>query len=148
MTDNVNPEECQILRSLLERKFEGEKLRSGQEMQIAEHVSNCHGCASWEIQNSEILAFTRAMPQFDVPEALTQQIIAAAQTFEAKSKRLSVSSPPLLLFAAIFGTLILAATSFDNPDSWSSWAVCFGVMFIIKQLLSSQGASAKQLRHG
>ncbi len=148
MANNLDPEDCKLLRTLIERKYEGEKLRTGQELQIAEHVSQCKPCAHWEMQTRQIVSFTQALPEFDVPEALTQQIIAAAQTFDAKSKSLSVSSPPLLLIAAISGTLILAATSFDNADSWGSWAVCFGVMFVIKQLLSAQKTQTKQLRHG
>jgi hypothetical protein len=80
----------------------------------------------------------KSMPQFDVPERLTQNIMAAVQAEPVPDNgRMPFSM--LSGFAALAAAL-LVWTSFDTGIGWASWAVSVIVLWLFKLLFESGDA--------
>jgi hypothetical protein len=93
-----------------------------------EHLDKCVDCVSWAEQTTDLLAMARSMPQFDVAEALTQNILAEVKAEQeiGETRKLGI----------LLGILAAAASAFIIMDSDSlygcvSWAISLAVVVAI-----------------
>jgi hypothetical protein len=76
-----------------------------------------------------------SMPQFDVPERLSQNIMAAVEAEHAEANR-GLRASTLVAFAALAGVMLIW-NSFDTSAGWISWCVSIPVLWLFKLLFES-----------
>ncbi len=134
MNDSKN-DECALFRLDFEkRRGEEPGPDTGISEQGKKHADSCVACHKWAFEMESLLDMSAALPQFDVPEALTQQILAAVET-ERKMPRMS--QYPLVLPLSIIGAAaLLTVLPFDSLEGMLSWGIGLAAMVLLKGLLS------------
>ncbi|HEY9870535.1 MAG TPA: hypothetical protein V6D08_15325 [Candidatus Obscuribacterales bacterium] len=139
---------CNKIRQLLDQELdEGESsLNGAARQQTAAHLESCGACRLWYRQAGEVLRTGRAMTQFDVPEALTQRIIAAVEQ-ERKERASAVPAAVMLVVVAgAMGLLILDST--ESMSGLFSWLIGLVAMAVVKLLVCQVQETDKKLKQG
>ena len=100
-----------------------------------------------EMQNfdEELVKMAAAMPQFDVPEELTQKILAAAELegIQRKPRWQSIAA----LTALVLGFIaVLCMDSFESVWGLMSWLLCVPAMFALQALIAAPQGQEHGLR--
>lgn len=127
---------CNEFQVLIDRKQDGLDLISEQEQAfIDEHGNSCISCQQWLTQTAEITNLAMSLPQFDIPEALTQSILRSVNNERKLSSSFErISWVPLSVVALLSIVLTMPL------DSWSgllSWFIGFAGVYGLKILLNS-----------
>lgn len=104
---------------------------------VDKHLKECSSCNVWSRQMNEIVTVASGMPQFDVPESLTQSVLKAVEAEGAH--RANVFSGANIL-QALFGIAVVAIMMFEAAEDFGgliSWAVGLGIVYSITLLVSS-----------
>lgn len=135
---------CNRVRQLLDQELdEGESwLDSAARQETAAHLESCGACRVWYRQAGEVLKTARAIAQFDVPEALTQRIIAA---IEQKSRDGALAVPAALMLVIVAGAMgLLILDSTESLTGLFSWLVGLVSMSLVKVLVC-KGRETEQM---
>lgn len=101
-----------------------------------EHKRDCRTCNAWAAQSLQIMDLAADMPQFDVPEALTQRILNAVELERA------VAPPPVPIFvwpsAVLLAGLLLTAVPFETADGLLSWVCGIGALALVQFLVCTK----------
>ncbi len=95
-----------------------------------DHKEACEGCRAWATQMSAIDDAVSAMPQFDVPEALTQRIMQSVESQPAGANSWLLLAALSLLSVAAF--VYLGLYSLDSPQGWIVSVISILSMAILK----------------
>src|SRR2546430_1353960 len=68
--------DCQTFRENFDI---GSDISREQASEVVDHAARCAPCAAWKGQMLEVLNMAAGLPQYDVPLALTGQIMAAIE---------------------------------------------------------------------
>jgi hypothetical protein len=128
---------CNLFRLLILRKLDGERFSDSDSRQLKQHLQYCSSCCAFERTEHSILSFAISIPQFDVPEALTQKILVSINTQRPTPVFLNMTAVILPI------TLLVAALVWDyeNPAAVMSWVIGFTAMFGLKRFLVSENFS-------
>lgn len=85
-------DECLNLRRVADEPESG--------AQFHKHMEGCGACKQWHAQNQEIVSMVGALPQFDVSEALTQNVLAAVAAQPRKQAAPNLMTPVALVAVA------------------------------------------------
>lgn len=125
---------CNQARDLL-----GQNLaRDGEvNVDVQMHLKACSSCSAWSHQMNEIATVASSLPQFDVSEALTQNILNAVEADSAHEKSGSMGwLMPALVFAAV--SILFVIETHESVGGIISWAAGLAVMYSISILVSSR----------
>ncbi|MBA3858334.1 MAG: hypothetical protein C0507_15625 [Cyanobacteria bacterium PR.3.49] len=101
------------------------------------HLKDCKGCNVWSQQVGEIVAMASSMPQFDVSEALTQNIMKAVDSEPAHQTSVLSGAN---LFQMLFGLAVVAIMMVEAAEDINglvAWAIGLGVVYSINLLVRS-----------
>ena len=108
---------------------------SAEQLLVAEqHIRNCAQCETWRNQVNAITIAAKDMTFFDVPEALTQRIMADVQEVSSSSS-LTVRTLILSCVVIAASVCVFSFESFDTVDGVISWLLGFVVLFGFKYLI-------------
>lgn len=98
------------------------------------HLLGCKDCRTWFNQSRQIVQLSKELPQYDVPEALTQKILQAVSAQQSPS--LFVIDVKLVVAAALTIALAIFAfpDTFENVEGCVSWLVSFSIILVVKLL--------------
>ncbi len=99
-----------------------------------QHIRNCAQCDTWRSQVNVIAAAAKDMTFFDVPEALTQRIMADVQETSVSS---ALTMRTLILSCAVIAAsvCVFSFESFDTVNGVISWLIGFVILFGFKYLI-------------
>lgn len=105
-----------------------------QESKLRAHENSCQSCRLWSQQTANIMQLAKTLPQFDVPQALTQRIMQSVDT--ASSSMIGIENIFLLPLSLISAAIFITATPVDSLEGIISW--CLGIfgLLLLKLLLS------------
>lgn len=101
------------------------------------HVKACSSCNVWSHQMGELVAMSSSMPQFDVSEALTQNILKAVESEPAHQTSLSSAAN---LVQTLFGLAVVAIMMVEAAEDFNgliAWGIGLGVVYSINLLVKS-----------
>ncbi|HEY9784068.1 MAG TPA: hypothetical protein V6D17_01615 [Candidatus Obscuribacterales bacterium] len=123
--------ECRDFRERFEGRLSpGNELSEGEIRVIEAHREECITCQQWASATEDLIAKVSSMPQFDVPEAVTQRIMQSVNAQPAYGDHLA----RVLFF--VVGALV-AFLVFESGESLAgllSWAIGLGLMGSLKFL--------------
>ena len=99
------------------------------------HVAECASCQRYKVQSDDIVAMSAQLPQFDVSEQITQNIMAAVG-----SERRTPAAGHYGLLIPVGVACIAAAITVLPVDSWeglASTAVGVVGLVLLKMLISN-----------
>ena len=99
-----------------------------------QHIRNCVPCETWRSQVNVIAAAAKEMTSFDVPESLTQRIMADVQETSSNSA-LSLRIVILSCVVIAASVSVFSVESFDTMDGVVSWMIGFVMLFGFKYLI-------------
>jgi predicted anti-sigma-YlaC factor YlaD len=139
---------CNMVRQLLDQELDqGESSLDGAARQeTAAHLQSCGACRLWYRQAGEVLRTARAMTQFDVPEALTQRIIAAAEKDRKERASAVPAAVMLVVVAGAVSMLILDST--ESITGLFSWLIGLVAMALVRGLVCQAQETEKKLKRG
>lgn len=119
---------------------------SAEQLLAAEqHIRVCRECETWRNQVNAIVATAQAVPEFDVPEALTQRILGDVQ--EASSGNAATVRTLVLSGVVLISAICVFSSdsidSFDTVNGAITWLLGFLVLFGLKLLIQ-----ISEKRHG
>lgn len=122
-------DECLNLRRLADEPENG--------AQFHKHMESCDACKQWHVQNQEIVSMVGVLPQFDVSEALTQNILTAVA--EQPRKRVvptNLLTPVALVAAAVCCTVL----PIDSLEGFLACGVGMIGLYVVYLLVKSAPA--------
>lgn len=102
---------------------------------VADHMQACISCQDWHQQSTDMITMARSLPQFDVSERLTQNIlseVAAIDRARPQHLRWLVYSVVLTVFVAT----VLVIDAAESVWGIGSWIIGLATMIGIKLLIS------------
>lgn len=98
-----------------------------------EHKRQCQPCCTWVTQSIQIVQLTAEMPQFDVPEALTQRILTAVEL----EKNVARTAMPIYVWpsAALIAGVMLTALPYESAEGLLSWGCGLMALVVVKFLV-------------
>lgn len=134
MNDSKN-NECESFRLAFEKSKSGEGNICDPETEpLQSHAANCAACRQWSLQIDSLCDLSAALPQFDVPEALTQAILQSVET-ERRLPRLA-QYPVMAPIAVALALALLTVLPFDSLEGIMSWGIGLSAMVLFKALLT------------
>jgi len=137
--DELRKENCQQVRELLSTALEAEgQSLAGLNVEgepVEKHMEMCAPCQKWKAHTEDIVDVARSMPQFDVAEHLTQNILSTVAS-EQQSKQRQLS---WIVYAAAMISFLYVMVIIDGSESvWGmgSWLVGLLTMLGLKMLVS------------
>ncbi len=124
--------DCNQARDMLSSSL----ARESTDTNVDVHLKECSSCNAWAHQMKEIETMASSMAQYDVPEALTQNILKAVDAEAAHGKAVS----PSMLLGGIFAVLMAAIFVIETHESVGgviSWMVGLALMYSVSLLVSS-----------
>lgn len=100
---------------------------------LESHASACPDCQHWRRENADLIGAIRVMPQFDVPEHLTQRILANVDS-QTRHQATNALLVPAVVAA---GALAVTVAPLDSIEGFAASAVCIVLMFVVHQLLKT-----------
>jgi len=139
--DRAEHETCEKFRFLYDVTRDQDE-RSPDLDAVNLHFAGCAHCRRWREQTDKLLYLARGLPQFDVPEAATQKILAAVKSerrYPVLVETFVLVPMSLIIFAAT-----LVAIPVDSVDGACSWIVgaliVSGLGFIRKGAMNERAA--------
>ncbi len=137
--DDINARKCTAIRGLLSDCIEEESsvwnaMETDGES-VADHMQACISCQDWHQQSTDMITMARSLPQFDVSERLTQNIlseVAAIDRARPQHLRWLVYSVVLTVFVAT----VLVIDAAESVWGIGSWIIGLATMIGIKLLIS------------
>lgn len=137
--DSGGASACEKFRLSFDMVAEGDLL-DAESMKLHEtHPAQCSSCLAWKAQTEQILELAAGLPQFDVPEALTQKILSQLEA--EKRNVVSLDSLPSLPLGVMGMFLLLLVLPFENLQGLLSWSIGFAGLGLFNLLVSSASAS-------
>lgn len=125
---------CTQVRELIEFGSAKGALDSSDKEKVDEHLLGCLSCQTWAQQTESLVNMAMAMPQFDVSEALTQNIMSSIQA-EASTRK-SLAMPIISTVSTLVALAILFySSSFDNVYGLISWTIGLACMYLLQRLV-------------
>lgn len=136
-------DECQTIRSILQMKWDEPTSPDyrKKEKKVELHLQSCQNCANWKEQMDSINESVGFIPQFDVPEGLTQQILA---TVNLEKAPLFVLPSPAVVVALLIGLAVLVVYSLDSLNGWIAWAICLLCAYVVNSVLAACYSTQRQ----
>lgn len=141
--DETKARKCIAVRELLSDCIEEESsswnaLETDGE-RVADHMQKCMSCQDWHRQSTDMITMARSLPQFDVSERLTQNILSEVSAIErARPQQLK-----WLVYAVVLTVFVATVLIIDAAESvWGigSWIVGLATMIGVKLLISDSKA--------
>lgn len=103
------------------------------------HAASCAGCRAWRADMVAIAESASMMPQFDVPEQLTQSILGSIATQPSPGTTLHQA----LAFPVGLGCLAVSVSllPFDTAEGLASTALCIVALSLVYLFIRSGGDS-------
>ncbi len=125
---------CTQVREMIEFGSEKGTLDVSSKATVDEHLLGCLSCQTWAQQTESLVNVAAAMPQFDVSEALTQNIMVSIQS--EVSSRKSAKMPMMSAVATVLAlTILFYSFSFDNVYGLISWTIGLASMYLLQRLI-------------
>jgi hypothetical protein len=89
----------------------------------------------------DLIAAASVIPQFDVPEALTQRILVAVET----ERKASITVKEVVLTAIVLGLTVafVALESFESVSGLLAWFAGVAAVAVLKVVLTAPSASGE-----
>ncbi|MBY0357616.1 MAG: hypothetical protein K2W82_06410 [Candidatus Obscuribacterales bacterium] len=110
---------------------------------LQEHRLECEACRSWEMQSSEVTILASSLPQFDVPESLTQKILNSVE--EERRQNLTTNKYFLLPLSLVAFISLLMNLPLDNWENFASWIIGLVGILSLKLLLVAANQKSVEL---
>lgn len=95
------------------------------------HLLECANCKTWKRQSLEIAEKVRAQPQFDVPELVTQNIMASLIHEQSHSRfKFGNLIASLIVAGSFYALLFLGAA--ESFSGCLSWLIGFILLYTLK----------------
>jgi len=135
--DDLNNKRCDRVRELLSEEPSNRELETlevdGEPISL--HIDGCSPCRTWKEQTDEIVDMARSIPQFDVSERLTQNILTMVAT-EDKAKQQQFRWVVYAVTIAMFLYILLFVDALESVWGVGSWVVGLATMLGLKLLVS------------
>lgn len=128
--------DCNQARDMLSSSLARESTDTSVDVHLQGHLKECSSCNVWAHHMKEIETVASSMAQYDVPEALTQNILKAVDAEAAYGKAMS----PSMLLGGIFAIVMAAIFVIETHESVGgviSWTVGLALMYSVSLLVSS-----------
>jgi predicted anti-sigma-YlaC factor YlaD len=141
--NEMDDKKCQSVRELVSEALDGAAATGKnasldglvfEEESVAAHMESCSPCRSWHLKTEDIMELARSLPQFDVPEQLTQSILSEVCKEESARQQLSWVVYVVALAAFLF--MIIFMDAYESIWGIGSWLVGFATMLALKLLVS------------
>lgn len=143
MPDMEETDKCRQTRDLLDKDASGHALVPATSNEVEQHLKACPGCARCYKQVNELISLTAALPQFDVPEALTQRILAS---INVKQEPAALSGQMIVMALVVIASVIwLAADSVETALGLISWIIGFAGVALLKLLIDTPSGHGKAI---
>jgi predicted anti-sigma-YlaC factor YlaD len=123
--------QCQKIREAMSAEFSSsQEIKTSSE--VDRHLRDCNDCRTWAEQSHQIISYANDIPQFDVPEAVTQRIL---QAVASETTRPFLSGDyALWISAAIVALLAIFVLSdtVENLEGLASWSLGLGLIAIVR----------------
>lgn len=143
MADNQDMTECRKIRERLEE--DGEKRADAPDQEVEAHLGGCAGCRQWREQTADLLAMASQMPQFDVPEAVTQRILSAIE--EKQRQRVRQVQLLVMVILVAVAAFISIADLLESMTGLVSWIAGLAALAALHVLLDGSPAHKTLFRH-
>lgn len=124
--------DCNKARDILSSSLS----REATDANVSVHLKECTSCSAWSTQMSEIETVAASMPQFDVSEALTQNILKAVEAEPAKLGSSYWQSVAIWILCSI-ATGFMAFETVENVEGLAAWAIGLGIVYGVYMLVGS-----------
>jgi hypothetical protein len=114
--NKFSSEKCAEYRATFD--LDPEERELNQYAALDRHADSCTSCKQWTNQINSISQYVKDMPQFDVPEATTQKLLASIR---GERKRINLTETVVLVFALLTLSLIFYAFPIDSMEGTCSW---------------------------
>ena len=116
------------------------QLSPEQRHQLDDHLRTCQPCLSWQKEVTDITVAAANMPEYSVPEALTQSILTAVQKepLPVRAQALNAVLVSVSAFVALLAFLLIE--SIESFNGALSWLVCFAIMIAVGQFIQERPA--------
>ena len=118
MIDDTHDYDCLTFRKMCRLKQSAQVLTAPEQSHFDEHSHNCCSCSSWLTQHEQIAEMSRHLPQFDVSEGLTRNILDSIE--KENTPGLDTSLLPLGIVAAVIVLVMVPVDSFQSIYAWGS----------------------------
>jgi hypothetical protein len=136
-----NDIECLDYRNLYEELQRGEVASEVSEL-TDRHAAGCNACRQWTMQTKDMLSLAVAIPQFDVSEQLTQNILSAVEG-ERKLRVVAGQYGLLLPVAVICLAGMITVFPIDTLEGVLSTGLSLAGLLLIKTAIN--GAGTKEM---
>lgn len=93
------------------------------------HLKECPDCLVWQRETTALVAAASQLPQYDVPEALTQRILTQVAVERARPDWFRIAT--LCAVAAACLAVLVMKDAFESVDGLLSWMLSGVTMFIL-----------------
>lgn len=125
---------CIQVRELIEFGTERGTLDTMSKAKVDEHLLGCLSCQTWAQQTESLVNMAAALPQFDVSEALTQNIMSSIQA-EASTRKSAVMPMVSAIATVVALAVLFYSFSFDNVYGLISWTIGLASMYLLQRLV-------------
>ena len=137
--ENLIDSGCGDLRKLLNNRLDHDCVLSDEEDRLVDaHLEACTACSAWYRHSASIIETAKVMPQFDVSESLTQNILASVAKEEIQGQR---NWSWLMYGTAAFVAMWFLLIVDDVESIWGmgSWLFGFLTLVGLKFLVADSG---------
>jgi predicted anti-sigma-YlaC factor YlaD len=124
MVGEEKREVCQQTRMLFDDAAEI------QDASITTHLEDCPECKRWAQLTKEIISVGSKLPSFDVPEAVTQNILAKVTVSQRSDNQKQRWAAPILSVTAVLCLWLFIWA--ETPEGLCSWIVCGSILVAFK----------------
>ncbi|HIA54682.1 MAG TPA: hypothetical protein EYN91_21785 [Candidatus Melainabacteria bacterium] len=110
--------------------------REATDASVDTHLKACTSCSAWSTQMREIETVAASMPQFDVSEALTQNILKAVESEPAQLGSSYWQSVAIWVLCSV-ATGFMAFETAENAQGLAAWAIGLGIVYGVYLLVGS-----------
>lgn len=89
-----------------------------------------------EPQDQQLVRMVADLPQFDVPEQLTQRIMSSVESEAARNKSMATSGL-LAPIAVVAGVAMCTVLPMDSWEGMLSTGISFGALYLVQLLIRS-----------
>lgn len=137
---------CGSFRNLLDKRLDHDCVLSDQEDGLVDaHLEMCTACSAWYRHTASIIETAKVMPQFDVSESLTQNILSSIANEEIQGQR----NWSWLMYGAVFVAMWFLLIVDDAESIWGmgSWLFGFLTLAGLKFLVVDSGKKQQVVEH-
>lgn len=137
--ENPIEKDCGNYRNLLDKRLDHDCVLTDEEDRVVDaHLEVCTACSAWYSHTASIIETAKVMPQFDVSENLTQNILASVAREEMTRQRSwSWVAYGTGIFAAMWFLLIV--DGYETIWGVGSWMLGLLTLVALKCLVADTG---------